>query len=318
MSLRTVRVPASLLLDRRLSNSAKLLWILWQLGETAPGILQARSGLARETVRYGLARLESAGWLSLAPAQAPSVQVPADLLLEPQLSTQAKLLYACLQLTPGFWGEEGRTTHADLARLTGISVKPVRAAIKELREQDWLEVYQTTPFKPIAFTLRNPIQDRRLGDVVAVEMKLQDLNFSGEAIMHAYLSLIVDCDEFEENARPGFLVNPLTDESMELDRYYPPRVAFEFNGQQHYRTTDRYPNVMKLRKQKMRDLMKEAICARQGITLVVVHAEDLSLAKMQAKVGDLLPRRDLQGREPLIAYLEKVSRPHRKKDRRQT
>ncbi|HLO02512.1 MAG TPA: hypothetical protein VK191_05355, partial [Symbiobacteriaceae bacterium] len=128
-----------------------------------------------------------------------------------------------------------------------------------------------------------------------------------------YLSLLIDCDEFEENARPGFLINPLTDELMELDRYYPPSVAFEFNGPQHYRTTALYAKESKLRTQQMRDLMKTGHCARRGITLVVVHAADLSLAGMQAKVADLLPLRNLLGHDPLIAFLERVSRPYRRK-----
>lgn len=55
--------------------------------------------------------------------------------------------------------------------------------------------------------------------------------------MREYLSLMIDSGEFEDNAAPGFLVNPLTDERLQFDRFYPPGVAFEFNGPQHYGAT---------------------------------------------------------------------------------
>lgn len=56
--------------------------------------------------------------------------------------------------------------------------------------------------------------------------------------MKEFLSLVVDSDRYEDNATPGFLVNPFTRERLELDRFYPPSVAFEFNGPQHYGATE--------------------------------------------------------------------------------
>lgn len=49
-----------------------------------------------------------------------------------------------------------------------------------------------------------------------------------------------------------------------------------------------------------------------GITLLTVHPEDLTLQGMKKKVGHLLPLRDLCGHEPLIGYLESVSRSYRR------
>ena len=64
--------------------------------------------------------------------------------------------------------------------------------------------------------------------------------------------------------------------------------------------------------QRARDLMKLGICHEQGIELVYVLARDLSLRKMQAKVGTLLPLRNLQGLEPVAAHLDQESRRYRR------
>jgi len=125
------------------------------------------------------------------------------------------------------------------------------------------------------------------------------------------VSLIIDSNHFEDNARPGFLVNPITNERMELDRYYPPVVAFEFNGPQHYHTTERFPSERALQMQQARDLMKEALCAREGIPIVTIHREDLKLETMRQKVGALLPMRDLRAHAELVEWLDKVSKPYR-------
>lgn len=145
--------------------------------------------------------------------------------------------------------------------------------------------------------------------------RLDEASFVGEALMREYLSLIGDSDEYDDNATPGFLVNPFTGEEMQFDRYYQPRVAFEFNGPQHYGPTARYSKEADIRKQQGRDYIKIGISATRGIRLVVVHPEDLTLEVMRQKVDGLLPLRNLDGHEPLIAYLESVSRAYRRKAR---
>ena len=58
--------------------------------------------------------------------------------------------------------------------------------------------------------------------------------------------------------------------------------------------------------------MKKGLCQEQGIELVVVHARHLSLKGMQAKVGTLLPLRQLSGLEPVIVHLEYESKRYRR------
>lgn len=321
-----VLVPASLLLDRSLTSSAKLLWGIINLGalEVSPSYLHTQSGLARNTVRRGLAQLTATGWLPdrLTGAHSPTpqraqtdrtVSLPSDLLLHPKIGVQAKLIYGSLQLTPGFRGNSGQFTYAQLCALVRLTDKPLHAAIRELVQHGWIQAEQQNQLAPVHFTLVNPIAELREWDAMEARCHLEHASFRGEALMREFLSLIVASDEFEDDAAPGFLVNPYTDERLQFDRYYPPAVAFEFNGAQHYRPTALYSKEAEVRRQQARDLIKIGICQRRGITLVVVHPEDLSLACLRSKLANLLPLRNLDHHGPLLAYLEAQGRAYRRK-----
>jgi hypothetical protein len=94
------------------------------------------------------------------------------------------------------------------------------------------------------------------------------------------------------------LVNPLTGERLELDRYYPPNLAFEYNGTHHYRA-------------HLRDLIKAGLCLYRGIHLVIIHPTDLSLQGIIDRLPPGTPRRSLSGQEPLIDLLEEASLSYR-------
>lgn len=329
MNTRAVQVPVSLLLDPVLSPSAKLIWMVMRLqrdgGETRPALLEARSGLSRKTVIKGLAQLAVTGWLAAAagvPAGAthpspsgPTIHYPCDLLVDRRVGLQGRLLFGLLQLTPGFRDPDGQFTYAGLSGLAGTSLPTVRRAVEELARAGWLRTARKHQLAPIHFSLDHPGVARGEAEVARARRRLEEAPFYGEALMREYLSLLVDSDQFEDNAAPGFLVNPWTDERMELDRFYPPGVAFEFNGPQHYGATDRFSAEAAAR-QRGRDYMKLGICVTRGIKLVVIHAADLSLETMRQKVGQVLPLRDLTGHEQLVAFLESVSRRYRLAARR--
>ncbi|HWI52819.1 MAG TPA: hypothetical protein VNT01_11840 [Symbiobacteriaceae bacterium] len=311
MQTAQVQAPVPLLLDPKLTATAKVLWLALRTatGEPiTPAGLAAATNLTPATVHKGLAQLASAGWYSPeagavdhAPAS-DKVTMPAHLLKETRVRPRAKLLYGILQTQPQ------DLTYSALSAAAGVSLITIRQLVRELAETGWIEATQANQLAPIHIALRTPEQDRCAGMLSDARRRLEAAQFQPEAIMKEYLSLLIDSDEFEDNARPGFLINPLTGERMELDRYYPHKVAFEYNGAQHYRVTDRFPSEHALSKQQARDLMKEALCARRGIQLIVIHREDLSLEGMRAQVGALLPLRDLTGHEELIELLEKVSR----------
>ena len=293
-----------MLLDPRLAESAKLVWMFCQLEAQvpAPRVLERRSGLSRHTVLRGLAQLQAPGWLP-APtgctegAATGVTDVPGDLLFDPRPGFRAKVLYAYLQLTPDRHGPDGRFTYTDLGRLTGANRKSLKRAVGDLQATGWLRAEQWGKFSRVRFTLRNPVLEWQQGKVLAVSRRLEAAPCLGEELMREYLNLIVDTDMYIDYSRLAFLVNPYTDDRLEFGRYYlVPRVVFEYNGPPDDGPTALGPEDARTRQGC--HYLKAGICASRGIHFVVVHAADLSLAAMQQKVPDLLPRRDLDGDAP--------------------
>lgn len=317
MGVAEIQVPVSLLLDRDLSPAAKVVWLAARVHSrpVPPTTLAAASGLTLATVRKSLARLETVGWYSpaagaLERSPGAKVSIPAGLVAERRVRPQAKLTYGLLQTMPTFRDKSGEFTYSALGVCAQISGVTVRQVIRELAETGWIQTRQANQLAPVWFTLRTPDLDRSAAELAQAMHRLEEAEYRGEEIMREFLSLLIDSDEYEDNARPGFLVNPLTNERMELDRYYPPVAAFEFNGPQHYRTTERFPSEQALAMQQARDLMKEALCQRRGVRVVVINPPDLTYEKMKEKVGDLMPLRDLRGHEALLAFLDKAGKAY--------
>lgn len=101
--------------------------------------------------------------------------------------------------------------------------------------------------------------------------------YLGEFLMRKLLDNTVASTTFMDNARPSFLRNPKTNQPLEYDRLYFEGVAFEFNGEQHYSTTSEFPDPQALQERRTRDLIKVALSLENGITLVTVVDEDLSV-----------------------------------------
>lgn len=302
----TAYAPVDLLLSRELPPTTKVIWLVGNLaGSMDPAALEQRCNFSRPTVLKGLAQLQAA------PKWSPFnlVPMPADLLEDHRVGAQAKILHGVLRLTPGFLSARGQFTYAELSQLTGGAINTVKRAILELKHTGWLVTDQPNQQAPIRFELLHP-GDRH---AARAERKINLAEYKGEAIMREYLNLLVASRDFEDDAAPGFLVNPLTDERLQLDRFYPtPAVAWEYNGPQHYDGTELFTDEEALQ-QRGRDLIKAGICLLKGIHLEVVHAEDLTLERMQEKVGSLLPLRDLRGQGALIDYLNRRSAQYRRK-----
>lgn len=326
-----VRVPERLLLDSGLTASAKLVWMAIGIAPSPAGrsssqtsAIASITGLSYPTVRDAFDRLRQAGWIELSGkrhyhvADIPPgsfIVVPRTLIVSRDLRPTDKSLYGILMIAAsGPRRRGGKFTCAGLAQMTGWGVNRIRRSVQVLRATGWLRLGRESRLAPIRFVLRDPVAERNVVELRRMKRRILKAEFKGEAIMREFLTLIVDSDEYEDNAAPGFLVNPFTDERMELDRYYPPRAAFEFNGPQHYGPTEMYPDDVD--KQRGRDHIKRGICEARGIELRIVHAEDLSLAAMQNKVAGLLPLRDLSACGPQIEYLESVARVYRRTAKR--
>ena len=318
-----IGVPISLLLSKELTPAAKFLWIRLHFDAMHPlkrshhpKRLAKRTCLARSTIYEALHQAEATGWLvpyfdsatgrrrwkTGCPARdgRSNVMIPVDLIRASHaLRPQAILCYGLLQATHEFNGKTGHFKWANLRELTGLHLRTIKRAVRALADAYWIATAQQHRRKPIWFRLQHA--DRAYKE--AVKSFLEGASYLGEALMRSNLSLIFETKDCEDGSRPDFLVNPASGEKMELDRYYPlHRVAFEFNGPQHFAPTGRFTKK-EVDAQRKRDRLKRQICKQKRIALVEVKAEDLTLAGILRKVGDLLPRRALRGFKETIRFL---------------
>jgi len=305
---RVIQVPASLLLDPDQTAPVKVIWMALRLHpEAGPAKVEALTGLCRHTVLNGLAQLAEFP----RPRGGPRVQMPVALLAERGVRAPAKVLYGLVQILPNFRGSRGQFTYAALGALTKLSTNTLKRAMIDLSGAGWVSTTQKTRLSPIILKLGTPEGRRSEAEAAVAQRRLRRANFGGEAIMQEYLSLLVESRDFADNIRPGFLVNPLTQERLELDRFYRSKmVAFEFHGDQHEHVSGRFTQA-EVDNQRLRDLIKAGLCLYEGIHLVIVHAEDLTLQAMSRKAGRCLPLRDLAGKGRLIDLLEDASIKYR-------
>lgn len=316
-----VEVPADLLRDPAVSPHAKLIWLfLRRSGSARPSQLIVGAGMAPHTVRRCLAQLTAAGWAAPAPgggAQAcvphtsgHLLQIPAELLAS-GAGVHSRLLYGLLQLLPG------QFTYRELEQLAGVRRHTITRAVADLVRTGFLATKQQHQHAPFEFELllpQAPPAPKPGAGLGGARRRIELAPHKGEQIMREWLSLLVDSRQFEDGAYFGWLINPLTGEQLQLDRFYShpaPGVGFEFNGRQHDGPTELFPSEEGARQQRARDLMKIGLCCLKGIPVVIVQIDDLSLEGMRRKVGALLPLRDLSGQDRLIRFLQQKSQNHR-------
>lgn len=329
--IRSIKVPLALLLSTELTPATKLLWIRMRFDEMhprrrshSPRQLAKRTCLARSTVYEALRQAVDTGWLVQrtdrvsrkrrwktacpVPVNRGVVTIPVDLIRSAHaLRPQSILCYGLLQATPEFRARVGTFKWAELRALTGLHLRTLKRAVRALAEARWIVIVQAHRRAPIWFRLQHADQAYK----EEIKKDLEQASYVGEALMRSMLSFIVDTRECEDGARPEFLVNPISGERLELDRYYPVhRVAFEFNGKQHYVAGGRFTK-QDVAAQRKRDRIKHQICKEKKVQLVVIHAEDLSLCGMLKKARASLPLRTLRGFKETIRYLNYVGMRYR-------
>lgn len=81
--------------------------------------------------------------------------------------------------------------------------------------------------------------------------------------------------------RPKWLINPKTGKRLELDGYsFKHRIAFEYNGNQHYDPNSFGQGDEKLKEQQERDRVKLDLCDKKGIYVITIpHTTPISQIK---------------------------------------
>ncbi|NPV79253.1 MAG: hypothetical protein HPY52_03100 [Firmicutes bacterium] len=188
-------------------------------------------------------------------------------------------------------------------------------ACEGLASAGWLKlVKQGKSLRPVAL-IPADYQEKMAADL---NSRFAMARYKGEFLMKCIVLFWVCCDVWVENARPGFLANPLTSKPLEYDLYLPDEaVAFEYNGDQHYTITVVYRSETGVKQAQSHDLMKLALSHNNGITLVTVTRGDLSLEGIRRHLPAHLRLNDVDLGGPYAKTLDQLCVMYRKKAERQ-
>ncbi|BDG59463.1 hypothetical protein [Caldinitratiruptor microaerophilus] len=338
----TVPVPVAILEDPALTHASRCLYMAL-LTRGSPGAWQARATCRELAGLCGLrspnpipahaAALERAGWVLVqkrrgrqaatyelrtpsGPLSAAHTRaVPASLATHPTLSPTARCLYVALLIHSDPRTRACSEAVPTVMRWTAVdSPTTLRLHARSLQAAGWLRVYPGHGPHTNTYVVLDPHRAAREAELERVRLRLERERYIGEAILKELLNVLVATDQFQDNARPGFLVNPLTGERLEFDRwYYKHGVAIEFNGPQHYQTTGAFPDPEQVRTQQLRDLVKHALARDHGVTIVVVRPQDLTFEGVRARLEGFLPLREVRREDPVVRYLTAVSQRYIRK-----
>ncbi|NPV70697.1 MAG: helix-turn-helix domain-containing protein [Firmicutes bacterium] len=199
---------------------------------------------------------------------------------------------------------------SELARHAGVDRSTASEACAELARAGWMKIVKSRREHAPVAVIPGALQAERAESLRKI---LAMVRHKGEFLMKCWLDLMVPSDDYLDNARPEFLLNPVSGEPLEFDRYYLLGVAFEFNGPQHYGPTVVYPDERAFREVRTRDLLKRGLSQEKGIVLVTITAQDLSLEEMRRKIPDRLPRGFVDTGSPYVRTLERASAEYREK-----
>lgn len=175
----------------------------------------------------------------------------------------------------------------ELAACASMNRSVVSRLIYSLVKTGWVIIHET-PHKRIMIPTQPPEIQKAHLDYVRESGKMSPR--SGENKMNLMLDLMVDVSPCICNARPWFLQNPKSKEFLEYDRFDPEAMrAWEFDGRQHYEVTRDFADENNLKQIQERDVLKARLSRENGVTLITLTAEDLTLENMLNKIPEDVP-----------------------------
>lgn len=214
------------------------------------------------------------------PSQQRVISLPHALVMDNSIDPRAKALYLSLIV-------HKPSSIRELAMCTSINRTVVTKLIHSLVKTGWVIIHET-PHKRIMIPTQPPEIQKANLDYVIESDKMSPR--SGENKMNLMLDLIVDVSPCIYNARPWFLQNPKSKEFLEYDRFDRETMrAWEFDGRQHYEVTRDFPDENNFKQIQARDNLKAQLSLENGVALITVTAEDLTLENMLNKIPEDVP-----------------------------
>jgi len=297
------RVPDLLWKDRSLTEGARYLWCyFWMLRDTCRKFtfaqLRRGTGLSQRSLLRHLDALKERLWLQysrtgrsvevqpLWPRSSRWIVLVDDLLLDHTLPHAARWVWGVIRRLGR------RFSYRMLMKHTGYSHNSLTKYLRLLQEKGYLSgtTGRVGRFKAFDLTSTNPAEDRRIAALAQFEKSKSIVEewkaYSwGQFLLARMVELLTDA-VIIENGAASCLDNPETGGRMQFDLFLPKfNTAIEFQGPQHSRVTQRFPDESELRAQQRRDQLKRQLSREAGITLVEVFPHDLSFERLAELLG---------------------------------
>jgi hypothetical protein len=108
---------------------------------------------------------------------------------------------------------------------------------------------------------------------------------NGENMMRDLLENTIFPHKKFPTIRPEFLKNPETGWPLELDCYNDEmKLAFEFQGIQHYQPVKRYGGQKRFEQQQKQDQLKRELCSKEGVVLIEVDTRPINKIRNKNKI----------------------------------
>ncbi|MBY6277418.1 hypothetical protein [Symbiobacterium thermophilum] len=314
-----VRVPDLLWRDRGLTEGARYLWcFLWMTRTTCTKYtfaeLRRATGLSQHSLLRHLEALSRKLWLQytrsgrtvevqpLWPRSCRYIVLTDDLLLDRSLPHAARWVWGVIRRLGR------RFSYQKLIQLTGYCHNSLTKYLRVLQEKGHLTGTTCRVGRRKAFdlTASNPAESRRLAALAKFEksksLVQQWRAYSFGQFLLARMVEMLTGTVLLENGAASCLDNPETGARMQFDLFLPKySVALEFQGPQHSRVTQRFPDAAELQRQQQRDRLKRQLSEAAGIRLIEVHPPDLSFVRLSELLRAAgVPLRDVPDEERYV------------------
>lgn len=194
-----------------------------------------------------------------------------------------------------------------LARVVGIKSRYVIGRCRELEGTGWLRIVRDgKKLRPEALVPPD-IEERIAGEIRRV---VEISPFKGEATTIFFIEwLVAPSVRLITHARPDFLKNKETNQNLEYDVFAPDYAwATEYQGDQHFGPTSRYPSKDGFIERYKRDVRKARLSDANGIRLSIVHNQILTLGGILGVIPKDVPLRTIDPKGPVVVALEELGR----------
>ena len=235
--------------------------------------------------------------------------IPVKVLLADNLPLSARLLFFLILLKTRESGRACTLAQDEMAIALGVSRSTVFRDLRMLLSAGLIKIEGHRNYVAL-----DPDRARDQAAIEKVKLRVAHAKSVGQGLLQALGTEVFDDDSFIADARLDCMTNKKTGAQLELDLYSAKyKVAFEFNGAQHEGPTELYPDEQEAGERQMLDDLKAGLCLKNGIKLIVVRPENLSVQSLLALVGDALPLKPDALDSAVVAYLEKMCYYYRRK-----